>query len=160
ERPSVQAYLPPDGADRIGILVELIHADLELRLKAGEKARVEAYLRQYPELASNSDIVFGLLQAEYTHRVQTEPALTPDEICQRFPELAELFCAWAAGQPTAPPAGDQAGRSPEGDRGTGGVAGGGRFRVLHHHGRGGLGDVFLARDQELDREVALKTIQA
>jgi serine/threonine protein kinase len=35
-----------------------------------------------------------------------------------------------------------------------------RFRPLHFHARGGLGEVYLARDEECHREVALKTIQA
>lgn len=36
----------------------------------------------------------------------------------------------------------------------------GRFAVLQSHARGGLGEVFLALDQQLNREVALKQIQA
>ncbi|MGO9467671.1 MAG: protein kinase domain-containing protein [Isosphaeraceae bacterium] len=37
---------------------------------------------------------------------------------------------------------------------------GGRFRVLRPHARGGLGQIYVARDEELGRQVALKEILA
>ncbi|MEM6363961.1 MAG: serine/threonine-protein kinase [Planctomycetota bacterium] len=44
-------------------------------------------------------------------------------------------------------------------RGRRSVASGLRFRVLRSHARGGLGQVLLARDDELHRDVAVKEIQ-
>ena len=35
-----------------------------------------------------------------------------------------------------------------------------RYRILHRHAKGGLGEVFVAKDEELNREVALKEIQS
>jgi eukaryotic-like serine/threonine-protein kinase len=45
-------------------------------------------------------------------------------------------------------------------RAPGGVVGGRRFQILRPHARGGLGEVFLAFDRELNRSVALKELQA
>jgi WD40 repeat protein/predicted Ser/Thr protein kinase len=49
QRPVLDDYLAR-GGDRPGLLKQLVLADLECRLKAGEAARVEEYLTRYPQL--------------------------------------------------------------------------------------------------------------
>jgi WD40 repeat protein/serine/threonine protein kinase len=66
-----------------------------------------------------------------------------------------LTVAWTGrrdGRGAQPPA-----RPPGGMAGAG--AGGARFRVMRPLARGGLGEIFLALDEELDRTVALKELQ-
>ena len=67
-RPGLDAYLPPAGPARWPALVELVHIDLEVRLKAGEPVRVEMYLRRHPELAGARAVVLELIAAEYRVR--------------------------------------------------------------------------------------------
>jgi eukaryotic-like serine/threonine-protein kinase len=40
------------------------------------------------------------------------------------------------------------------------TAGASRFRIVRTHAKGGLGEVFIAIDEELHREIALKEIQS
>src|SRR5436190_5342794 len=64
EAPALSAYLEHAGTLRLALLVELAHADLEFRLKAGQAIRVEEYLSRYPELAEDGAAVLGLAMAE------------------------------------------------------------------------------------------------
>ncbi|MCI0464805.1 MAG: bifunctional serine/threonine-protein kinase/formylglycine-generating enzyme family protein [Gemmataceae bacterium] len=76
-------------------------------------------------------------------------------------ELHETLCRTApparpSGEPgpTMPPTSPPA--APSGPQEPGEL----RYRVLRSHARGGLGEVFVAQDRELNREVAFKQIQA
>src|SRR5262245_43227966 len=51
ETPQIKDYLRAEGPERVLLLRELAHVDLELRLGRGEPARVEDYLQAHPELA-------------------------------------------------------------------------------------------------------------
>jgi hypothetical protein len=85
-RPAITDYLPAGGPERQAVLVDLVHIDLERRLKAGELVRVEAYLGLYPELADEAAVVVDLLAAEYDLRSRQQPALGVDEYVRRFPQ--------------------------------------------------------------------------
>src|SRR6516162_10027422 len=90
-RPLIDDYLPIDVPLRSRVLIELVHIDLELRLKAGETARVEEYLARYPELAGDRAVPLGLIAAEHELRRRREPGLALDDYLLRFPQYrAEL----------------------------------------------------------------------
>jgi serine/threonine protein kinase len=89
DQPRLEAYLPDETTLRPAVLLELVEADLALRLEAGESARVEQYLERFPELAKVPDTVLELLGTEYTSRWRREHGIRPAEYLQRFPELQE-----------------------------------------------------------------------
>src|SRR4051794_1570195 len=76
QQPSITAYLPQEAGARLPVLVELVHADLEFRLKSGEPARVESYLERYPELVQDRARVLDLIRAEYQLRKRCEPEVS------------------------------------------------------------------------------------
>src|SRR5690242_19465927 len=78
-RPALDDYLAGAGPLRQALLVELVHTELELRLKEGELARVEEYLARYPELAGDRAAVVGLIAAEHAFRRRREPGLSLSE---------------------------------------------------------------------------------
>ncbi|MFO0842053.1 MAG: protein kinase [Gemmataceae bacterium] len=150
--PAIGDYLRVDGPLRLALLIELVHIDLELRLKAGEPTRIERYLEAHPELAAAHEVVADLVAAEFRLRHSHEGDVGPDEYRNRFPalpgELIELlrqqrpadtvnFPRAAAAPPVAPPA----------------VPG---YELVGEVGRGGMGVIYKAREPSLDRFVALK----
>lgn len=95
--------------------------------------------------------------------------VSPEELCRNCPELLPALREQVARLqrldrflrddatddatlPSAP------GPAPRWDVPVGGPLPGGRYRPVQFHARGGLGEVFLARDEELLRDVALKRL--
>src|SRR5262245_57350060 len=68
ELPNIDDFVHGESANRAPLLVELIHIDLEFRLKAGEAARAESYLGRYPHLSKDSAAVLDLLEAQHDLR--------------------------------------------------------------------------------------------
>jgi hypothetical protein len=89
ERPAIAEHLPAEAGERRVILIELAHAELECRLKAGEAARAEDYLARFPELRQDPEAALDLIAREYALRQRREPALGSDEYLHRFPEYRD-----------------------------------------------------------------------
>src|SRR5262245_21237244 len=66
--PDIERYVPAPLPGNTRLLFELVHIDLDLRLRAGEAALVEHYLDRFPLLGRNRDAVLELIVAEYTLR--------------------------------------------------------------------------------------------
>jgi serine/threonine protein kinase len=171
--PAIDDFLPSGGEQRRLMLVELVHVDLERRLKAGESVRVETYLDRYPELAAERGVVLGLLAAEFRLRRRSEPELSLDEYRDRFPQHAPDFPAWFKGAATmlrgstpatvnnefsteTPCPGPGMPTPPPGRSDLPAVPG---YLIHERIGEGGMGQVYLARHLHNGRSVALKVVR-
>jgi tRNA A-37 threonylcarbamoyl transferase component Bud32/lipopolysaccharide biosynthesis regulator YciM len=161
-RPKVEALLPTTADQRQVALVPLLGCDLERRLRRGQPLRVEDYLRRFPELANDNAGLCELVAMEYDQLRQRADVTLLDYV-ERFPQCADwLRQRFGADQATIGHAttASQATADPiTGDAPPTGVLPPLRYRPMQFHAQGALGEVLLAQDQELNREVALKRIQ-
>jgi hypothetical protein len=113
-------------------LVEALRLNIEERRKHGLTVDRDEYRSKFPQLLQIIKLAFS------THEN------TADSTCDTGEGSLPTTLPWSTVSPVRSPAG---------------VAVGTRFRALKKHARGGLGEVYVAADDELDREVALKEIR-
>lgn len=121
-------------------------------LGAGEFGLIEALVNR--QLARHGgDVEKSLLSLSSVTDVRSALAAVADADMQASLKMLSAGRAKRDADDTPPPDTRPPGMSAE--SGSGGL----RYRVLRPHARGGLGEVFVAEDIELHREVALKEIQ-
>jgi serine/threonine protein kinase len=191
QRPNIDDYLPVDKANRLAVLDELAHVELEFRLKAGEPACVEDYLRRYLVLGTNRTAILSLIAVERDMRRRLKPEPTLEEYTGRFPDFRkELLLLFRSSSGGRVPEEHQYPRSPANKLSDLSVAhvpasatsGGARcatplqaaapsaaallpraklggYSLVRQIGSGGMGTVFEAIQEGLDRRVAVKVLR-
>jgi serine/threonine protein kinase len=141
-------------ADSVGVLVELVKADLRRRFDAGQRPTAAEYFERFPELACGDDPALSVVYEEFCLCEECDGGADVESFCDRYPDwksslASQLHChrmiSQAAGVRDALPKFPKAGEDFE------------EFQLLSRLGKGGTSRVFLARDISLGgKHVALK----
>ena len=146
--PPIDEYLgQAQGAERSELLRELLRLELEYRSRRLHDVSAAVLQRDYPDEA---DLIANVFR-DYAEHGQ-RPAPPGDLAVEGGATTIPVYPASTLGA--------------DGDSGSGStrfaghsMTGAPRFRIKRSHAKGGLGEVFVAHDQELHRDVALKEIQ-
>jgi len=153
QQPIIEQHLPPGDQPHFReVLIALIEIDLEHRLARGDSVRLEEYLSRFPQIAPGGQIPLDLIASEFESRRRIGQRVSMDEFAERFPsQVDDLRRQLDAGSMDE---GRPTGEVKHEPLPTGTHLG--DFEIVGLLGSGSLAHVYLARQQSLDRLVALK----
>jgi serine/threonine protein kinase len=154
--PRIEDFLPSDSS-REAVLAELLIAEIEFRLKAQEDASLMEYLRRFPELTANRELQIRIACEEYRFKNRRNSLLTATDFASHFPLLEPELGNALRRDPRF--VANEALRA-QTDRGSVRAELGARISELEWLAKGGMGEVWLAKDATLKRQVAMKVIQS
>ncbi len=140
-----------EGAERLAVLRELLRLDVHYRRQAGEAPSAQDYATRFPNAAALLNEMFPGSSEGGGSPPAPGPNDTSPDAGRTGPYLEAVNSG--NGEASAKEA------DPSGLGSSSGAPPVSRFQVLRFHAAGALGEVFVAQDGELHREVALKEIK-
>jgi serine/threonine-protein kinase len=150
-RPSIQEVIAEiTEPTRTALLGELLTIEVAWRRRNGEQPVPPAYVAQFPQDTELVESAFDKAETAVAKRVWDNGVPTPHdrEPGDVSPDVADRTLSGPGAMDEGPGLGI----------GSGSVRI--RYQILRRHARGGLGEVFVAHDEVLNREVALKEVRA
>ena len=180
--------MPEFNEQSLSRLLDALRGDQRERWQRGECVTAETYLEEHPSLAGDADSAVALIYSEYCLREELGQSPEPKEYLDRFPQYAdrlepvfEIHQALDSSEVTesaaqgdrndkfhqaAYPGGHAHGDADETTVGFDSASSFcsnqpqkfGRYTVRQVLGQGTFGTVYLARDNDLKRDVAVKVL--